>query len=217
MRNALLGLAILLLPVTAAAGPPPLQPALLQPAQPPNDPATVEAQALRALALVSAGEPPVEALQRAAAREADLAGGGPVGGYPGRARMAALLPRFTAEYRHVEVSNRVVGLQGSGEVDYLRLAPSDTFLVRATWDLPSLVACPGELTAGTQAQALARRREEAVDRVTKLFFERRRHRVALLLAPPVDPVARAQAEVEIARLGAEIAAITGGKLVERAP
>lgn len=211
MRHALLALAVFV-PFAATGGPP-----LSPPAQPPPvDPATAELQAERALALVAAGEPRVEAVQRAAAREADRASAG-AADYPGRARWAALLPRVTAEYRHDEASNRVVGLQGSGEVDYLRLTPSDSYLLRATWDLPSLVAAPGEVAAGTQAQARARRRAEAVERVTKLFFERRRLKVALLLAPPADPVARAQAEIEIARLAADIDALTGGASRERAP
>lgn len=210
MRTALLGLTILL-PLSAAGGSPPFQPP-----QGPVDTAAAEGQAIRALTLVSAGEPDIETLQRAAAREVDRSDGGVVD-YPGRSRLAALLPRLTAEYRHDEASNRVVGLQGSGEVDYLRLAPSDTFLVRVTWELPSLVASPGELGAGTQAQARARRRTEAVERVTKLYFERQRLRVALALAPPADPVARAQAALEIARLSAEVDALTGARLRERAP
>lgn len=210
MRIALLAL-VLLLPAGAAGGP-----SALQPSQPPGDATSAEGQALRALALVSAGEPEVEALQRAAAREADRTDGGAVD-YPVRSRIAALLPRLTAEYRHDVASNRVVGLQGSGEVDYLRLAPSDTFLVRATWELPSLVAAPSEVTAGAQAQARAKRRSEAVERVTKLFFERQRLRVALVLAPSPDPVARAQAELDVARLAAEIDALTGARRRERAP
>jgi hypothetical protein len=137
---------------------------------------------------------------------------GGAAGFPGRARLAALLPRLTAEYRHDEQSNRVVGYQSSGEVDYLRLNPSDAFTVRVTWELPSLVAAPGELSAGAQAQAQARRRAEAVEEVTRVHFERRKRRVALLLAPPADPVARAQAELDVARLGAELDALTGGRL-----
>ncbi len=212
MRIALLAAALLaLLPAAASAGPP-----AREPWQPAGDAASAEGQAIRALELVSGGEPDVAVLQRAAAREADRSDGGAVD-YPGRARMAALLPRITAEYRHDIASNRVVGLQGSGEVDYLRLAPSDTFLVRATWELPSLLAPPAELTAGAQAQARARRRSEAVERVTRLFFERQRLRVALVLAPSPDPVARAQAELEVARLAAEIDALTGAALRERAP
>ncbi len=207
MRSILLAL---LVPAATFAGPPPLQPSA-----PPADAASAEVQALRAVALVSAGEPDVEAVQRAAAREAERTAAG-AAGYSGRARWAALLPRFTAEYRFDESSNRVVGLQGSGEVDYLRFAPSETFLLRATWELSSLIAAPGELSAGTQQQARAKLRSEAVERVTKLFFERRRLRVALLLAPPADPVARAQAEVQIAQLAAEIDALTG-RVRERAP
>jgi hypothetical protein len=95
-------------------------------------------------------------------------------------------------------------------VDYLRLAPGRTVLVRATWELGHLVAAPGELQAATHAAARARLRAEAVARVTRLHFERRKARVALLLEPPTDPVQRAQAELEVERLGAEIEALTGG-------
>ena len=201
---------LLLLPPLAASA------SAATPPELPPDPAGAERQAVRALAVISAGEPDVETLQRAAAREVDRATGG-TASYTGRARMAALLPRFTAEYRHDQANNRVVGLQGSGEVDYSRLTPSDAILVRATWELPSLMAAPGELAAAAHAQAHARRRTEVVDRVTRLFFERRRLRVALLLAPPIDPLARAQLELEIAQAGAEIDALTGGRHLERAP
>jgi hypothetical protein len=175
-----------------------------------------EALALRAIAAAAAGEPDVLTLQRAAARSAELASPDPAG-YPARARVSALLPRITAEYRHDEQANRVVGLQGSGEVDYLRLAPGDTYLVRATWDLSSLVAAPGELQAVVAAQARARRRADAIARVTALHFERQRLRMELLLSPPADPLARARAELELERLAAELDALTGGKLSGEAP
>ncbi|ABC80383.1 hypothetical protein [Anaeromyxobacter dehalogenans] len=156
----------------------------------------------------------VAAIQAAAARRAERAGA-VSGSFPARARLAALLPRITAEYRHEEQSNRVVGLQGSGEVDYLRLAPGNTFLVRASWDLGRLVAAPGELQAAAQDAARARRRDEAVARATRLHFERQRLRVRLLLAPPAEALARAELELEIARLGAELDAVTGGAGVPR--
>jgi hypothetical protein len=210
MRTALL--VLLLVPLSTRASPPP--PGTSSGA----DAAAAEALGLRALASIAAREPQVEVLQRAAALFADRADeAADADGYPTRARWSALLPRFTAEFRHDQASNRVVGLQGSGEVDYLRLTPSNTFLVRATWDLPLLVAAPGELQAGTQLAARARRRAEAVEKVTRLFFERRKLRVALLVAPPADPVVRAQTEVEIARLGAELDALTGGTPAEALP
>lgn len=200
-RSTLAVLAALCAPLAARAEP---LPADASPAL-----AASERSASRALVLIPAGDPDVAELQAAAAREAER-GIPDVGSYPSRARVAALLPRITAEVRHEEQSNRVVGLQGSGEVDYLRLAPGTTVLVRATWDLGQLVAAPGELQAATQGAARARRRAEAIARVTRLHFERRRARAALLLEPPDDPVARVQAELEIERLGAELDALTGG-------
>ena len=205
MRTSLL--LLLVLPATASA---------LPPFSPPSpEAASAEGQAARALSILASRDPEVASLQRAAARMADREGAAPE--LVARARWASLLPKLTAEYRHDQSANRVVGLQGSGEVDYLRFAPSDAILVRATWDLPSLVAGPDELAAAARAEAHARRRDEAVEKVTKLFFERRRLRAALLLAPPADPVARAQAEIEIARLAAEIDALTGGALTEPGP
>jgi len=203
-------------PRPARAGPQAAQPgaAVALPAAP--DPAAVEAQVARAIAAVSEGEPTIEALQQAAAREAERAAPAPVA-YAGRARWAALLPTLTAEYRHEQQSNRIVGFQGSGEVDYLRLTPSDAIVVKATWDLGTLVAAPGELAAAAHAQAQARRRAEAVAKVTELYFERRRLRAALLLAPATDPVARARAELEIDRLGADLNALTGARAAGATP
>jgi hypothetical protein len=192
----------LLLAVLAATGPAAEPRAMADLAEP---------AALRALALAGAGEPGIREVQAAAAREADRGAPDPAS-FPRRARLSALLPRITAEYRHDERSNRVVGLQGSGEVDYLRLAPGQTFTLRATWDLGGLVAASGEVAASGAAVARVRRRAEAVAKVTSVYYERRRLAVALVLEPPVDAPARARAELELDRLGAELDALTGGRL-----
>lgn len=173
--------------------------------------ADVEPEALRALALVSAGEPSVLEVQAAAAAAADAESPG-ARGFGRRARLAALLPRLTAEVQRDERSYRVLGLQGSGEVDYQRLSPGRAVSLRATWDLGGLVAATGEVSAASEAAARARARAEAVKRATGVYHERRRLRLALLLEPPATAIARAQAELEIDRLGAELDALTGGRL-----
>jgi hypothetical protein len=180
-------------------------------AAPPAAPAIPSAavDALRAVAVAASGDPPIEAVQAAAARVA-LGGGGDPASLPARVRWSAVLPRLTAEFRHLQQSNRTVGLSSSGEVDYLRLTPGTTVSLRATWDLPDLVAPRGELAASRAAADAARRRTDAALRATALHFERRRRRVALLLTPPEDARARAEAELELARLTAELDALTGG-------
>jgi hypothetical protein len=173
-----------------------------------------ERDALRALAALEGAEPGIAAVQEAAAREAERAVG-EARGFARRARLGALLPRLTAEVRREDHSSRVVGLQGSGEVDYLRLAPATSWALRATWDLGALVAAPGELSAAAAAGERAKRRAEAVRRATALFYERRRAQAALLLAPPGEALERAEAELEVERLGAELDALTGGLLSGR--
>jgi hypothetical protein len=54
-----------------------------------------------------------------------------------------------------------------------------------------------------------------VRRATAAYFERRRARLALLLAPPEGALARAEAELRIERLAAELDALTAGLLSGR--
>ncbi|WP_242341348.1 hypothetical protein [Anaeromyxobacter sp. SG66] len=198
----------------------PRAPSTLDPAParagPADAAAAADAEALRALAVLSSGEPAIAEVQAAAAQAADSEAPGAVG-FARRARLAALLPRLTAEYQRDERSHRVVGLQGSGEVDYLRLAPGFAVTLRATWDLGGLVAATGEVAAAAEATARARARAEAVKRATTLYYERQRLRLSLLLDPPGSALTRAQAELEIDRLGAELAAIAGARGVRGRP
>jgi hypothetical protein len=184
-------------------------------AEPPpaRSPERVEAEAFRALSAVAAGEPSIAEVQAAAARVA-AAGVPAAGAFARRARLAALLPRLTAEVRRDERSQRIVGLQGAGEVDYLRLSPGTQVALRASWELGRLAAAPGELGGAAAGAARARRQEEAVRRATSLYYERRKLRLGLWLEPPPDPLERARAELEVDRLGAELDALTGG-LVSR--
>lgn len=168
-------------------------------------------EALRALAYLRSEGPPIAEVRLAAAREVER-DPAPLATFARRARLAALLPRITAEGRYDERSYRVVGLQGSGEVDYLRLSPGRALAVRATWDLGAVVAAREELAAASAAAARLRRREEAVRRATELHHERRRALLQLLLAPPASALARAEAELALDRLTAELDALTGGLL-----
>lgn len=183
--------------------------AALAPSQAPRPATAAEGGAARALAAVAAEGPEIEAVQRAAGAEAER-GLSAAPGFARRSRAAALLPRLTAEWRHEERSHRVVGLQGSGEVDYLNLAPGTAVVLRATWDLGALVAARGELAAAQSAGEAARRRAEAVRRATALFYERRRALLALLLDPPGTERTRAEAEIDVDRMTAELDALTGG-------
>lgn len=171
------------------------------------------AEALRALARASAGEPPIAEVQEAAARRA----GGTDDPELSRGRLAALLPRISIEVRRDQRSDRVAGLQGAGEVDYVRFAPGNAISVQATWELSRLVE-PHPISEATRASSdRLRRRDEAVKRATELYFERRKLRLALLLDPPREVRSRAEAEISLDRLTAELDALTGGLFARGRP
>ncbi len=192
--------------ITAAAlgGAPPAR------AEPPSTAEVLAArdEATRLLGLALAGEPRVEAVQRAAEARA-APGRAEADGWRGRARLAGLVPRVTAEYRHDERTYHVIGLSSGSEVDYVRSMPGDSVSVRLGWNLENLVFARGELDAASAAERAASARRAAAERATRLYYERLRLRLALLAAPPGQGRARAEQELELDEVTAELDALTG--------
>lgn len=191
-------------PRVAAPAPAPVP----APASAAADAAAARDEATYLLGTALAGEPRIEAVQRAAEARA-APGRDEARGWGRRARLAALLPRVTAEYRHDERSYRVVGLSSGAEVDYLRSMPGDTFAVRLGWELDRLVFARGELEAASAAERAEARRREACDRATRLYYQRLRLRLALAAAPPAEARVRAEQELELDAVTAELDALTG--------
>ncbi len=197
-------LAIALLLLAAAAGPAAGRAQVSEPAEP-------EVRAARAAGLAWAGEPPVEAVQRAAAGQLD-GESERLDSLRRRARQAAWLPRLSADVEHDERTTRVVGFTGSAESDYLRFSPGSRAGLRAAWELDRLLFSRDELAVAEASSRLARQREERVERATRLFFQRLRLKVELALAPPEGALERVRGELELGRVTAELDALTGGLL-----
>lgn len=162
----------------------------------------------RLLRNVLAGEPRIEAVQRAAEARA-APGRDDAEGWRRRSRLSALVPRVAAEYRHDERSLHVVGVTSGSEVDYLRTSPGDTVSVRLGFDLDGLVFGKQELAAVAAAQRAEGHRRAAVERVTRLYYERLRLRLALAAGPPTSPRERAAQEIDLEAITAELDALTG--------
>jgi hypothetical protein len=186
--------AVLLPLLLLAAGP--------APADPP------ETAALRLLGRATRGEPPITQVQRAAAAAALRAIPPPPA--RGRARRSALLPKVSAELRLDERQYRVVGYNGSSEVDYARETPGAEVSLKLAWELPQLLFHDAELRIDAEARAAEKARAEAVERATDLWFERQRLRVALAADPPLTARERALEELRLEELAARLDALTGG-------
>jgi hypothetical protein len=196
---------LLLLAALAITAAPPLRPA-----PPPRAPSAeeIDASAATLLRRATAGEPALKEVQSAAARQALRSRPRPF--TPRRARLAALLPKLSAELQRDDRRYHVAGLTSTSEVDYVRHTPGTQVSVRLAWDLGGLAVAEAEPRLASDGEAAAKASAEAVERATRLYFERQRLLLAVVALPAASPRERAERELEIAELGGILDALTGG-------
>ena len=86
------------------------------------------------------------------------------------------------------------------------------FLVRAEWDLSELVMSSDRIRIINEAQDVVKLRDKLLTQVTRLYFERRRLQVEMLLNPREDLSGKVDDELRLLELTAGIDAVTGGKM-----
>ena len=91
-----------------------------------------------------------------------------------------------------------------------------TILFRATWDLDQLVMSSEQIRVINEAQDVVKLREKVLGEVTRLYFERRRLQVDMLLAPKSDLMGQVRDELRLAELTAALDAYTGGQFSQMA-
>lgn len=180
-----------------------------RPASPhPPSAEAVDAAAAALLQRATGGEPSLGEVQAAAARRALRSGPSPSS--LRRARLAALLPKLSAEVQRDDRRYHVVGLTSTSEVDYVRHTPGTQVAVRVSWDLAGLAFADVEPRLRDEELTAAKASAEAVERATRLYFDRQRLLLSLVASPPASGSERAERELEIAELGGVLDALTGG-------
>lgn len=131
---------------------------------------------------------------------------------------AAWLPELTAEYDW--------GRGTDADYDYVVTDPSADpeiqqdssgvgvdidVKVRAKWQLDELVMSSNRIRTISEAQDVVKLRDKVLEEVTRLYFERRRLQVDLLLNPGGDLKARTKNEMRLQELTALLDAYTGGR------
>lgn len=86
-----------------------------------------------------------------------------------------------------------------------------TFIARATWDLDELVMSSERIRIINESQDVAKLRDKLLDEVTRVYFERRRVQVDLLLQPSGDVATQTKDYLRLMELTANIDALTGGE------
>jgi hypothetical protein len=171
------------------------------------DPEAVAREARRLLARFR-HEPSVLEAQEAAVRHAGI-DAARLASWRERSRWSAAAPEFLAEYRRAAGTDRTLGAQSSGTVDYADLDLEDRYTVRARWDLDRLVFNPDELRVASETIEVVELRQAVIDQVTRLYFERRRQQV-LLLRSALEVDERLRLELRVEELTASLDGLTGG-------
>lgn len=141
------------------------------------------------------------------------------------ARLAALLPQVDAEYKrrdgwdkgwdYYAVDGEVDEPSDAGKVyDVPKDVGADQDLgwtVRATWHLDEWLLSSNRVRAVAEGQDLVELRADLVEKVTNLYFERRKLQVKCDLALEPDLRKRVADELEIRRLTALIDGLTDGR------
>jgi photosystem II stability/assembly factor-like uncharacterized protein len=86
--------------------------------------------------------------------------------------------------------------------------------VTCSWDLGDLIWNDDQTSIDTRSKLMVELRDDILDEVTRLYFERRKLQVELMQNPPTDVNKFLEKELRLEELNASIDAMTGGYLSE---
>jgi hypothetical protein len=111
---------------------------------------------------------------------------------------------------------------GTGDPDRFIIGPDEKstgFSVSLNWDLGDLIWNGDQTSIDTRSRLMVELREDVLNEVTHLYYERRRLETEMALSPPRDLPVEVEKELRLEELTAGIDGLTGGyfskKLAER--
>ncbi|MBM4392283.1 MAG: hypothetical protein FJ090_14275 [Deltaproteobacteria bacterium] len=90
-------------------------------------------------------------------------------------------------------------------------------IVKARWELNKLVMSSDQIRMISEAQDIVKLRDKVLEDVTRLYFERRRLQVDLLLNSGGEMKKRVSDQLRLAELTAQLDAFTGGRFSRALP
>ena len=132
------------------------------------------------------------------------------------AKWEKLLPRTSVHLRKATANNQDIAVDPEGNrtltfIDNL----GDQYDVQVEWHLDELMMGPERVQAIRETARLVALRDEILDEVTKLWFDRRRAQLETEESPNADSRARAARQLRIDELTARLDGLTGGWFGDR--
>lgn len=137
-------------------------------------------------------------------------------GWLSSVRKAYALPKVNVQYeKNLDGSVRydyVADDAGSASAmrDYEQISNDDKIVVKLEWRLDKLVMSSEQIRVLNESQKAVKVREQVMDEVTRLYFDRRRVQVEGLLNPPSSINDQIEYVLRLQEMTANLDALTGG-------
>ena len=156
------------------------------------------------------GEPTIQEVQAWTAKYSQV---GPevIRGMMGRARLAPFLPRISTYMDRILQHDETLDTEAGAADQFGINTHNDTRTrIRADWDMSEWLFNPDEVRLLGEVDNVAHLREDLLSAVTKVYFERRRLQVELVLEPSTDLAVAVKKELRLQELTATLDSYTGG-------
>lgn len=156
------------------------------------------------------GEPTIAEVQTAAVHYAEVMPQ-KIQSWRARAAWRAWVPHVTLSVNRDR--DTTIGSSSSGGKTTFTVGPEDrsmTLNYGFTWDLADLVWNPDQTSIDTRSRLMVQLRGDILDEATRIYFERRRLQVEFALHPAGEPALRAEQQLRIEELAAQLDGLTGG-------
>lgn len=162
-------------------------------------------------------EPSIHDVQKAAIRYARL-GNGKIDRWHWGSRMRAFIPRLTFGKSFSMANNIDIDRGSTSEPDRFIFGPEDfdrKWDLGLAWELGDLLYSTAQTSIDSRAKLLVELRESILNQITRLYFERRRIQMQLILSPSLNVDEKLELLLQLQELTAQIDALTDGFLSER--
>ena len=148
-----------------------------------------------------------------------------VEGWLRSSRSAYLLPKVNLKYKkeldYSDTNRYEEDIDDPGSYlpyDYSDRADNDDdFEIKLEWRLDKLVISSERIRVINESQDIVKLRDKVLDEVTRLYFDRRRLQVDMLLDPPSALQKQLENELRLQELSANLDAFTGGSFSASVP
>ena len=164
----------------------------------------------QAVPLVSLQEPSIQEVQRAAIRYGEVMPE-KIQGWRAGAVWRNWFPKFTL--RLDQNSNTTIASSTSAGKTSFSVGPQDESVglgFNFTWDLANFIWNPDQTSIDVRSRLMVQLRQELLEEVTRLYFERRRLLNEFQRNPTTDGLLQAERSLRIEELTAQLDGLTGG-------